>query len=112
MAIEPYGESKAPAALRFVLEVLAWLAIYFAWGWIPLALAMAALSLLSVPGDKHMVVLPVSGPVRIMVEALVAGAGIVAAAQAWSWIVGAVLLGAFAVLFATSRPRLRWLWQH
>ena len=110
--IEPYRESAAPAALRFALEVLAWLAIYFAWGWIPLALAMAALSLLSVPGDKHMVVLRVSGPVRILVEALVAGAGVVAAAVAWSWIAGAVLLAGFMVLLATSRPRLRWLWQH
>ena len=110
--IEPYVEARFPAALRFVLEVLAWIAIYFAWGWIPLALSMAALSLLSVRGDKHMVVLPVSGPIRILTELLVGAAGVVAAARAWSWIAAALLLSGYVVLFAVSRPRLRWLWQH
>ncbi len=112
METEPYREPPAVAALRFVLEVIAWIAIYFAWGWVPLALAMAALSLLSVPGDKHMVVIRVSGPVRIVVELVVVIAGTAAARQAWSTGAAAALLLAFVVLFAAARTRLRWLWQH
>jgi hypothetical protein len=109
---EPYREPPTLAGLRFILELIAWIAIYFAWGWIPLVFAVAALALLSVPGDKHMVVIRVPGPLRILIEAVVAAAGIFAAAQAWSVTAAGTLLIAFAFLFAASRRRLRWLWQH
>jgi hypothetical protein len=112
LATEPYTEPVALSALRFALEVAAWIAIYFAWGWIPLALAIATLSLCSVPGDKHMVVIRVNGPTRILLEALVAACGIAAARLAWSVPAALVLLTGFIVLFALSRSRLRWLWHH
>jgi hypothetical protein len=109
---EPYREPATLVALRFALELIAWIAIYFAWGWIPLVFAVAALALLSVPGDKHMVVIKIAGPLRILVEAVVAAAGVIAAGRAWSTTAAGALLFAFAVLFAASRRRMRWLWQH
>jgi hypothetical protein len=112
LATEPYSEPATLAALRFVLEVAAWVAIYFAWGWIPFALALAALSVFSVPGDKHMVLIQVGGRMRILLEVLVALAGLVAAVQAWFLAAAGVLLVANVFLFAASRARLHWLWQH
>jgi hypothetical protein len=112
LEINPYREPPALAALRFALEPAAWIAIYFAWGFVPLVLAIAAVSVFSVPGDKHMVVIKTPGKVRILIELALAVAGVAAAHQAWRIPPASVLLLAFAVLFAASRRRLRWLWQH
>jgi hypothetical protein len=112
LATEPYREAPALAALRFILEVISWVAIYFAWGWVPLALVVAALSLFCVPGDKHLVAIKVKGPVRLGIEALAALAGVAAAYLSASiWVAGGLLV-AFLVVYAASRTRLEWLSRH
>jgi predicted secreted protein len=109
---EPYREIPALAALRFILEVIAWVAIYFAWGWIPLAFAVLALSLFSVPGDKHRVIVKVSGPIRIALEVAVAVAGVAAAHRVLAIPPAGTLLLIYAIMFAASRKRIRWLLHH
>jgi len=109
---DTFREPPALAAMRFILEVIAWLSIYFAWGWLALILAVAILAIPSTPGDKHMIVLPVPGKVRLLVEAVVALAGVAAAHQVWSVPRAGTLLFFYALLFAASRQRVRWLWQH
>lgn len=107
----PFDEEPWIAGLRFALELVAWLAIFFAWGWVPLVLAVAALALFNVRGDKHVVLLQVGGPIRIGLEALVAAVGIVAAFVNWGIAAGLPLLVAFLALFALSHRRVAWLWR-
>lgn len=107
----PFDEEPWIAGLRFALELVAWLAIFFAWGWIALVLAVAVLTLFNARGDKHVTLLGVSGPVRIGLEVLVALVGIVAAFASWGTTAGALLLAAFLALFALSHRRLLWLWR-
>jgi hypothetical protein len=109
---DPYREIPALAALRFILEVIAWVAIYFAWGWIPLVFAVAALTIFSVPGDKHMVVVKVPGWVRIALEVAVAIAGVAAAHKVLSIPPAGTFLLIYAIMFAASRKRMRWLLHH
>ena len=112
METDTYQELPALAALRFILEVVSWVAIYFAWGWIPLALAISALTLFSVPGDKHRVFIRVPGPVRIALEVALAVAGTAAAYQVWLIPSASALLFFNGILFVASRRRLTWLVHH
>lgn len=112
METDPYREPPALAALRFALEVTAWVAIYFAWGWPFLIIAVAMLSLLSVPGDKHKVVIPISGKLRIALEIVVFAAGVAGAYLVWSVPSASVLALFFAIMFVSSHRRMMFLWNH
>ena len=109
MATDRYRESPALAAARFLLEVIAWIAIYFAWGWVPLVFAVVTLAFFNVPGDKHIVGVKVSGPIRIALEVAVAIAGVAAAHAVLSFPPAGTLLLVYAIMFVASRQRLRWL---
>ncbi|MBI4544833.1 MAG: hypothetical protein HY703_06545 [Gemmatimonadetes bacterium] len=98
------------AASRFLLEVVAWVAIYFAWGWIALVFAIAALSLFTVPGDKHFVLVRIPGRLRILLEAATALLGVVAAARVLGVDAALLLLGAQTVFFLAAHRRCVWLW--
>lgn len=110
MATELYKEPPALAALRFGLEVVAWVAIYFAWGWPFLILTIALLSSLSVPGDKHKVVVSIPGKARIALELAVFVAGAVACYRVWQVPSTSAYCLAVAVMFASSHRRMRFLW--
>jgi hypothetical protein len=107
---DPYREPAALAALRFALEVFAWIAIYFAWGWPFLILAVAVLSVFSVPGDKHKVVIPISGKARIALEIIVFVAGVAGAYLVWSVPSASVVALIIAVMFVSSHRRMIFLW--
>jgi hypothetical protein len=77
--LSSFREAPALAGGRFFLELISWVTIYFAWGLLAAVLAIAALLLFSVPGDKHVVPVRVPGAVRILLEILVAVAGVAAA---------------------------------
>jgi hypothetical protein len=109
---DPYREPPALAALRFALEVAAWIAIYFAWGWPFLIVAVALLSLLNVPGDKHVVVIPISGKIRILIELAVFAAGIYACYLIWSVTSVSAFSLAVAIMFVSSHRRMLFLWNH
>lgn len=112
LATNPYREPPALAALRFGLEVVAWIAIYFAWGWPLLILAVATLSLLNVPGDKHTVVIAIPGKVRIALELLVFAAGVIGAYLVWQVPPASVLALIVAIMFVSSHRRMVFLWSH
>lgn len=108
---ERRAESPFLSAFRFAVELAAWIAIHFAWGWIALVFAVAALALFNVPGDKHRVIVPTPGPVRIALEAAVTAAGVIAAWHVWGAGIGTGLLVASVLMFAVSSRRLAWLWR-
>ena len=107
-----YREPPALAALRFMLELFAWIAIYFAWGWPLLILAVAALSVFNVRGDKHRVVIAVPGKLRIAIELVVLLAGAFAAYRVWSVPSTSAYSLAVAIMFVSSHRRMVFLWQH
>ncbi|MDJ0961417.1 MAG: hypothetical protein QNJ88_12225 [Acidimicrobiia bacterium] len=113
----PY-DSAASSSLRFLLEIVAWVAGPWAvadltgqaWTAIPAVVALLALpSVFSTPGDKNQVIVGTPGPVRIVIEL-----ALIAAAVAGAWIVWPVWLAAVVSVVAvagiiTGLPRLRWL---
>ena len=109
-ARESFWEPRWHATLRFALELAAWIAIYFAWGIFALAAAVAALTIFSVPGDKHRVIVRVPGAARVSLELMVSLAGAAAAWQVRGPVWGLVLLAGTAALVATAYRRWRWLW--
>ena len=112
METDPYREPPALAALRFALEVIAWVAIYFAWGWPFLIVAVALMSLLNVRGDKHVVVVAIPGKARIALELMVFIAGIVACYRIWRIPSASALAFAIAIMFVSSHRRMTFLWSH
>ena len=113
----PY-DTPASASLRFVMEVVAWVAGPWAAadltgsGWVAtgtLFVLVVLPSIFSTEGDKNQVVVSTPGPTRLMIELLLF---VVAVAGAWiswpPWLAIAVSLAGIAALF-TGLPRLRWL---
>ena len=112
MVTDPYREPPALAALRFGLEVVAWIALYFAFGWPYAVLAIALLSVFSVRGDKHKVIVAIPGKLRILLEAAVFLAGALAVYRVWSVPSVSVYLLIVAIMFASSHRRMNFLWHH
>jgi hypothetical protein len=108
----PYREPPVLAGLRFALELVAWIAIYFAWGWPPVILAMALLMLFNVRGDKHRVVIPIPGKLRILLELIVFVSGAVASYKVWSVPSTSAYSLAVAVMMVSSHRRMMFLWNH
>ena len=109
MATDPYREPPALAALRFALEVIAWIALYFAFGWPFAILAVALLALFSVRGDKHRVFVAIPGWLRIILEIVVFVAGAVAIHRVWSFPSVSLYTLVVAIMFASSHRRMRFL---
>lgn len=121
---EPPVEGLSPfdtptsASLRFTVEVLAWTAGAWAatewwdtgWAALPAAIVLIALpAVFSTPGDKKQVIVPTPGPLRLVIEvvlAVVAVAGSWAAWPAWLAVIVTVVVAAALV---TGVPRARWL---
>lgn len=102
-------EPPVPAALRFVLEVVAWVAIQRLWGWGGFLVAVLLLALLNAPGDKKVQGIPIPGPFRALLELVVLGAGAFAVADWLGPVAGAGMAGAILLLLLTGRERYRWL---
>lgn len=97
------------AALRFLLEVISWVAIFFVWGW-PVALAaILALGVFSTPGDKRRVFVPTPGPLRLLIEVGIFVLGCVAAWLAAGWMAGVGVSLLFVAYLLIGRRRLVWL---
>ncbi|MEV6050006.1 hypothetical protein [Streptomyces sp. NPDC052107] len=104
------------SALRFVTELVAWVATPWALSEHSWPLAVLALVVLvglptvfSTPGDKASVIVPVPGGVTILFVLLQLVAAVVSAWWLWpAWAAVPVTLLACATL-VTERPRWRWL---
>lgn len=109
METEPYREPAGLAALRFALEVMAWVAIHFAFGWPFAVVAVAVLALFGVRGDKHRVIVPIPGWLRIVLEIAVFVAGGLAVARILSFPSVSIYSLLVAIMFVSSHRRMKFL---
>lgn len=72
-------ERPGLAAWRFGLELAVWAMLLLAWGPLAAITAILLLMVLSTPGDKKTVVIPVNGLLRLLLECLIQAVGVVAA---------------------------------
>lgn len=113
----PY-DTYASAGLRFLVELIAWIAGPWAaaelagsgWVAVPAAIVLLALpSVFSTPGDKEQIVVPTPGPIRLAIEVVLS---VVAAVGAWivwpPWLGVAATAVAVAALVTGGR-RAVWL---
>lgn len=107
---------RPAAALRFITEIAAWVAVPWALWETSILLAVAAVVVLialptvfGTPGDKPRVSVAVPGWVTIAILALTLVAGVVAAWIAWAPWVAAVTTVLVVVTVGSEIPRWRWL---
>ena len=115
--ISPY-DTAASSGLRFLAEVIAWVAGPWAaaeltgrwWVAIPAAVVLVGVvSVFSTPGDKRNVVVATPGPVRSAIELFMVVVAVAGAWVAWpTWLAVVVTVVAVAALVA-GYPRARWL---
>ncbi len=102
-------DTVASAALRFVLELAALFAIGAAFGVPNFLISVFAIALFNARGDKRFQGILVSGPIRLMIEVVIALMGIYSAllvfGTMWAGIFGAV----WAAYLFLGRERLLWL---
>lgn len=113
----PY-DTYASGGLRFVVELLAWIAGPWAvaeiagsgWAAMPAAVILLALpAIFSTPGDKEQVVVAIDGPIRLVIELALSTVAVAGAWIAWpQWLAVPTTLVVAAALI-TGRRRARWL---
>jgi hypothetical protein len=113
----PY-DTYASGSLRFLMELVAWIAGPWAaadltgsgWTAIPVLVVLLALpSVFSTPGDKHQVIVATPGPVRLVIELILIAVAVTGAWIAWpAWLAAMTTVAALATLI-TGLPRTRWL---
>ncbi len=111
----PY-DTPLSSGLRFLVEVIAWVAGPWAaanqsfWLFIPTAIVLVGLpAIFSTRGDKRSVVVATPGPVRFELELGLHVVAIVAAWVVWPmWLAVAATL-VVVIAFATGIPRAMWL---
>ncbi|MFF4348389.1 hypothetical protein [Streptomyces sp. NPDC001530] len=109
-------DDRAASALRFAVELVAWVATPWALAahsWLLAVLSVVLLiglpTCFSTPGDKAHVIIAVPGRVTILLVLLQLAAAVTSSWLAWpAWAAGLVTLLAAATL-VTERPRWRWL---
>ena len=115
LAQHPY-DTLLSGGLRFVVELIAWVAGPWAASQAALWLAVPALIVLvglpavfSTKGDKRQVVVPTPGPVRVVIELALHAVAVAGAWIVWSvWLAVGVTLVVVAAL-GVGLPRLGWL---
>lgn len=115
--VSPY-DTAASSACRFLIEIVAWVAGPWAvadltgsnWLAIPTLVVLVGLpAVFNAPGDKNTDGVLIPGPLRIVIEMLLAAVAIAASAIVWpTWAAVAVALIAVAML-VTGQSRYRWL---
>lgn len=115
--MSPY-DTFVSAALRFVVELIAWVAgpwaVFALSGQWVLILPTAALliglpAVFSAPGDKRRVIVPTPGPARLLIEMFLVVVAVAGSAVAWpKWAAIAVVVIAVSAVVAGLR-RAAWL---
>lgn len=105
----PNHDTPLAAALRFALEVAAWLAIHALWGWWAVITAVLGLALFNKRGDKHVRGIPVPGAARLLLELALLLVGAWAMARWLGPLAGGAMLASLFALVIVGRARYRWL---
>lgn len=111
----PY-DTPLSSGLRFVVELISWIAGPWAaaqWSiWlapVTLVVLVGLPSLFSTPGDKKQVIVPTPGPLRVLLELVLYGVAVASAWAVWpNWAAIVVTLIVVAA-FAVGMPRTMWL---
>lgn len=115
--ISPY-DTAASSALRFVIEVTAWVtgpwavaaSTGMAWTAIPTAIVLIGLSsIFSTPGDKKSVIVATPGPLRLAIELLTVAIAAVGAWIVWPQWAAMIVTGLALADLVAGIPRARWL---
>ncbi len=117
--MSPY-DTYVSAGLRFLIEIVAWVAGPWAVadltgsGWAAAAAPMVLFglaALFNTPGDKASTIVPTPGPLRILIEFVLLAAAIGGAWVVWPvWAAIAVSVVGVMMVFAGVR-RYQWLMQ-
>jgi hypothetical protein len=104
------------SALRFLTELVAWVATPWALWNVSWPLAIAAVIVLiglptvfATPGDKQQVIVPVPGVVTVLLVVLQMVAAVVSAWIAWHPIAAVCVSVLVAISVVTELPRWSWL---
>lgn len=107
---------RAASVLRFLAELVAWVAAPWALAAYSWVLAVVAVLLLiglptvfSTPGDKAQVIVAVPGAVTVLLVLLQLAAAVVFAWLAWPASAAVPVSVLAASVLVTERPRWRWL---
>ncbi|KAB2382726.1 hypothetical protein [Actinomadura montaniterrae] len=109
-------DGRAASALRFLAEIIAWVAA--PWALAPHSIVLAVLAdvvliglptVFSTPGDKARVMVPVPGVVTIGLVLLQLAAAVAASWAAWPMPVAVAVTVLCAAVVAFEQPRWRWL---
>ncbi|MFD3499538.1 hypothetical protein [Streptomyces sp. NPDC058678] len=108
-------DDRTASALRFASELVAWVATPWAlaaYSWVLAALAVVVLiglpTVFSTPGDKAQVIVPVPGPVTILLVVLQFAAAVISAWVVWPTL--AAVLVSLLVAASLVAERRRWQW--
>ncbi len=108
-------DDRTASALRFASELVAWVATPWAlaaYSWVLAVLAVVVLiglpTVFSTPGDKAQVIVPVPGPVTILLVVLQFAAAVISAWVVWP-VVAAVLVSLLVAASLVTEGR-RWQW--
>ena len=117
--VSPF-DTGSSSALRFVMELVAWIAGPWAaaevtgsgWAAIPALILLVGLpAAFNTPGDKKQTGIATPGPVRILIEMLLFAVAVAGAWYVWPlWAAVPVTMAAVAAI-VTGWPRYRWLAQ-
>lgn len=111
-------DTPLSGGLRFLAELIAWVACPWAAAQVSIWLAVPVLVILvglpavfSTPGDKRQIVVATAGPLRVLIEFALHAAAVVCV-----WLVWPIWLALFSTLVVIAAvvsgiPRTRWLLQ-
>lgn len=115
--ISPY-DTAASSGLRFIIELVAWIAGPWAvadltgsaWTALPALVVLIGLpAAFNTPGDKRVTGIATPGPARIAIEALLTAAAIIGSWIAWpAWAAATVTVLSVAMII-TGMRRYQWL---
>lgn len=113
----PY-DTPLSGGLRFLVELIAWVACPWAaaqvsiWLAIPVLIILVGLpAVFSTPGDKRQIVVATPGPLRVLIEVALHVAAVICVWLVWpAWL---AIVSTLVVLAAVAYgiPRTRWLLQ-
>ena len=109
-------DTAISSALRFLSELIAWIAgpwaaaNYSNWLVLPVLILLVGLpSVFSTTNDKKTVVVPIPGPIRVVLEFFLFSVAAVAPWYVWSPTISAVTAGIVVATILAGAPRIGWL---